>query len=664
MAGIQALIDQMAGGPQGNPAPIYYQLAAAEYGSGGSSSCNSSNGSTVASSCIFYDVTLGDMDVDCVGPNCYLGNGSVGVLSTSNTSFGSAYGTTAGWDFATGIGTVNAANLLGSWPVPSNQPVLTITKSHAGNFTQGQQNATYSVTVSNRANAEPTSGTVTVTETMPSGLTLVSMLGTGWNCAANTCTRNDVLNPGQTFPPIIVTVNVASSASSPQINQVSVSGGGSGNAAATDSTTIAITPTPAAASFIFADTSTQGNWHGVYGVDGYSVANDSQSIPNYASFLMQKQTNYTWASSTTDPRALQRGSGTGRIAAAWYSGTTFTLDVNLTDKNFHQFALYAVDWDSNLRTETIQVVDANTNAVLDSRTLSSFKNGIYLVWSISGHVKINLTRTGGANAVVSGVFFGGNNTSGGTETVTVNPQNIALSASQQQQFTAVVSGITNQAVTWSIASVSPSNAAAGTISATGLYAAPATIVSAQVTVKATSADGTASGTSTVTLLTNASASFIFADTSTQGNWHGVYGADGYSVANDSQSIPTYASFVVQKQVNYTWASSTTDPRALQRGSGTGRIAATWFSGTTFTLDVNLIDGNVHQFALYAVDWDTNFRAETIQVVDANTNAVLDTRTLSGFKNGIYLAWGISGHVKINIIHTGGANAVVSGVFFR
>ena len=405
MAGIQALINQMAGGPQGNPAPIYYQLAAAEYGSGGSSSCNSSNGSTVASSCIFYDVTLGDMDVDCVGPNCYLGNGSVGVLSTSNTSFGSAYGTTAGWDFATGIGTVNAANLLGSWPVPSNQPVLTITKSHAGNFTQGQQNATYSVTVSNRANAVSTSGTVTVTETMPSGLSLVSMLGTGWNCAANTCTRNDVLNPGQTFPPIIVTVNVASSASSPQINQVSVSGGGSGNAAATDSTIIAITPTPGAASFAFVDSSTEGDWHGVYGADGYYVVNDSQSIPNYASFLMQKQTNYTWASSTTDPRALQRGSGTGRIAAAWYSGTTFTLDVNLTDKNFHQFALYAVDWDSNLRTETIQVVDANTNAVLDTRTLSGFKNGIYLAWGISGHVKINIIHTGGANAVVSGVFF-------------------------------------------------------------------------------------------------------------------------------------------------------------------------------------------------------------------------------------------------------------------
>src|SRR5262249_26319700 len=84
LAGIQALTNQKVGGPQGNPAPVYYQLAAAEYGSGGASSCNSSNGASVAASCIFYDVTDGDMDVNCLGPNCYFANGSVGVLSTSN----------------------------------------------------------------------------------------------------------------------------------------------------------------------------------------------------------------------------------------------------------------------------------------------------------------------------------------------------------------------------------------------------------------------------------------------------------------------------------------------------------------------------------------------------------------------------------------------------
>ncbi len=71
MAGIQALINQKAGEPQGNPNPIYYSLAASQYGNSGDSSCNSSLGNAVGSSCIFYDVTLGDMDVPCTGSyNC------------------------------------------------------------------------------------------------------------------------------------------------------------------------------------------------------------------------------------------------------------------------------------------------------------------------------------------------------------------------------------------------------------------------------------------------------------------------------------------------------------------------------------------------------------------------------------------------------------------
>jgi hypothetical protein len=46
---------------------------------------------------------------------------------------------------------------------------LSINKTHSGNLTQGQANATYTVMVSNAAGASPTSGTVTVIETMPSG---------------------------------------------------------------------------------------------------------------------------------------------------------------------------------------------------------------------------------------------------------------------------------------------------------------------------------------------------------------------------------------------------------------------------------------------------------------------------------------------------------------
>jgi subtilase family serine protease len=129
MAGMQALINQKAGGPQGNPAPIYYQLAAAEYGASGSSACNSDNGNTVGSSCIFYDITSGDMDVDCAGPNCYLADGAVGVLSVSTNSFAPAYGTHLGWDFSTGIGSVNAANLVNNWPSAAPQPSFTLSAS-------------------------------------------------------------------------------------------------------------------------------------------------------------------------------------------------------------------------------------------------------------------------------------------------------------------------------------------------------------------------------------------------------------------------------------------------------------------------------------------------------------------------------------------------------
>jgi uncharacterized repeat protein (TIGR01451 family) len=69
--------------------------------------------------------------------------------------------------------------------------VLSISKTHSGNFTTGQQNAAYTVTVSNASGAAPSSGTVTVTDNVPSGLTLVSMSGSGWTCpgtASNNCT--------------------------------------------------------------------------------------------------------------------------------------------------------------------------------------------------------------------------------------------------------------------------------------------------------------------------------------------------------------------------------------------------------------------------------------------------------------------------------------------
>ena len=115
-ASFQALVNQYTGAKQGNPNPTLYSLAKTEYGASGSTTCNSSATGGPASSCIFYDVTLGDMDVNCTGTNnCYKPSGTYGVLSTSNTTYSKAYGTGTGWDFATGIGSVNVYNLVHGW---------------------------------------------------------------------------------------------------------------------------------------------------------------------------------------------------------------------------------------------------------------------------------------------------------------------------------------------------------------------------------------------------------------------------------------------------------------------------------------------------------------------------------------------------------------------
>lgn len=117
-------------------------------------------------------------------------------------------------------------------------PILAISSTHTGAFTQGQQNAVYSLIVSNASTGGASSGPVIVTETLSAGLTLVSMSGPGWTCSANACTRSDVLASGSSYPPIAVMVNVAADAVSPQLNQVNVTGGGSPTANVTDSTVV------------------------------------------------------------------------------------------------------------------------------------------------------------------------------------------------------------------------------------------------------------------------------------------------------------------------------------------------------------------------------------------------------------------------------------------
>ena len=124
----------------------------------------------------------------------------------------------------------------------SQRPDLTITSAHSGAFKQGDTADAYTITVTN-AGSGPTSGTVSLVDTLPAGLTATAMSGTGWtvNLAARTATRSDALAAGSSYPAITLTVSVASNAPTSLTNTATVSGGGeasTGNDIATDATSI------------------------------------------------------------------------------------------------------------------------------------------------------------------------------------------------------------------------------------------------------------------------------------------------------------------------------------------------------------------------------------------------------------------------------------------
>src|SRR5205085_12391644 len=150
----------------------------------------------------------------------------------------------------------------------------------------------------------------------------------------------------------------------------------------------------------------QGSWKGVYGWDGYVVINCATNLPAYPTAVPVGNTSIIWTYSTTEPRALQKPTSPDRFAGAWYTYTNYVLDVNLLDGGAHRIALYCVDWYNLGGVETIQVLDASSRAVIDTRTLTNFYGGTYLIWDIVGHVQFRFTRSPGPfPARLSGIFF-------------------------------------------------------------------------------------------------------------------------------------------------------------------------------------------------------------------------------------------------------------------
>jgi hypothetical protein len=175
--------------------------------------------------------------------------------------------------------------------------------------------------------------------------------------------------------------------------------------------------TNAPALFVNADAATSGNWTNLFGSQSnYWIAGATPltNLPSYVQVSITNQHVQVWSDPSTDSRALLKPGFTNRIASAWTTtniqNSSFTIDLNFTDTNTHQVALYCADWlGTGTILEKIEVSDySDTAHPLDTRSFQLPSNGVYLIWNLSGHRVIRIIKPDATTvnkAVVSGIFF-------------------------------------------------------------------------------------------------------------------------------------------------------------------------------------------------------------------------------------------------------------------
>ena len=322
----------------------------------------------------------------------------------------------------------------------------------------------------------------------------------------------------------------------------------------------------------------QGNWVGSYGGSGYALAawngsSDATYLPD-ATLSLVKGVLYRWNNSTTDVRALESDDQSTRRATCWYASSQLELQLSFSSSYSGNLELYALDWDSTARTETISVNGGSPGVEAVALT-APFTAGAWMVFPIvvvsGGTVTITVQLTGGASAVLSGIFLGG--------------PGIAVSSAPQ------------------------------------------------------------------------------------GNWVGSYGGSGYALAawngsSDATYLPDATLSLVEGN-RYQWNSSTTDVRALESDDQSTREATCWYASSQLELQLSFSSSYSGNLELYALDWDSLSRSESISV-NGGSPGVEAVALTAPFTAGAWMVFPIvvasGGTVTITVQLTGGANVVLSGIF--
>jgi uncharacterized repeat protein (TIGR01451 family) len=181
--------------------------------------------------------------VTCTNPGPIAAAGAAGSISLVVAVASTVTGSVSNTATVSTPGDTNAANNSSTDTMTVNAapaPKIAITKSHSGNFAVGA-NGVFTIAVSNTGNAA-TTGTITVTDTLPTGLTFISGTGTNWTCASVaplvTCTNPGPIAAAGAAGNVTLTTAVALSAGASISNTATAATTGSANASSTDVVTI------------------------------------------------------------------------------------------------------------------------------------------------------------------------------------------------------------------------------------------------------------------------------------------------------------------------------------------------------------------------------------------------------------------------------------------
>jgi photosystem II stability/assembly factor-like uncharacterized protein len=176
----------------------------------------------------------------CSGIICLVATNALGVATAPTFT---ANGTSGSYAVTAMVASLPPANFaLVNLPPPS----LSIAKTHVGTFTQGGTGE-WDVTVSDAPGTFHTTGTTTVSDTLPTGYTVHDFSTTS---ASWSCTSTLAVNGGSGFPPIMMTVSIPANSASRVMNTARAFGGGDTThtniaTAATGSDTVPVTQVPA-----------------------------------------------------------------------------------------------------------------------------------------------------------------------------------------------------------------------------------------------------------------------------------------------------------------------------------------------------------------------------------------------------------------------------------